>query len=209
MVKLTAPAMSLDASGSLGGTLTFAKWKGRNYARTLVKPHNPKTQSQTGIRAMFKFLSQLWTNVAALDQATWIERAAQTAIAPFNAFMSHNMNRWRSYLGPQADDAAAGTSGAAVTITGFTCTGGQRNAVIDGDVSATTNLIGIAIFRDDAEITTCDWSNCIAVAIPAGDGVWQYTDSPLVAGTYHYRARSIHDDGSMGVEVADATAVVT
>lgn len=209
MVKLTAPAMSLDASGSLGGTLVFAKWKGRNYARELVKPHNPKTASQTGLRAMFAFLSQYWTSVSAPDKATWLTRAAMTAISSFNAYMSHNMDRWRSYLGPVMADEDAGTAGAAITITGFTTTGGERLATISGGTSAQTNLIGVAIYRSAAEIVTSDWSNCVHIATVDGSGNFQWTDSPLDAATYHYRARSIHDDGSMGVLVADSTAVVT
>jgi len=32
MVKLNAPLMSLDASGTVANSITFAKWKGRNYA---------------------------------------------------------------------------------------------------------------------------------------------------------------------------------
>jgi hypothetical protein len=209
MVKLTAPAMSLDASGSLGGTLVFAKWKGRNYARTLVKPHNPRSASQTGLRAMFQFLTQHWTDVPALSQASWVERAAMTAISPFNAYMSHNQLRWREYTGPVEADEAPGTAGAAITISSFTVTGGERNAVISGGTSAQTKLIGVAIFRDTTEITEADWSNCVHIAVPDEAGAWQWTDSPLVAGTYHYRARSIHSDGSMGVLVADASDDVT
>ena len=43
MVKLGGPALSLDASGTVGGILTFSKWKGRPYVRTRVIPSNPKS----------------------------------------------------------------------------------------------------------------------------------------------------------------------
>lgn len=51
MAKVTSPLMSMDASGSLGGAITFAKWKGRNYVRQLVIPSNPQTSGQQDARA--------------------------------------------------------------------------------------------------------------------------------------------------------------
>ena len=58
MVKITGPMMSLDAQGTLGDAITFAKWKGRPYVRQRVIPSNPKTGAQLGRRAMFKFLTK-------------------------------------------------------------------------------------------------------------------------------------------------------
>jgi len=46
MAKVTGPLMSLDASGSVGKTITFSKWKGRNYVRQLTIPANPRTAGQ-------------------------------------------------------------------------------------------------------------------------------------------------------------------
>lgn len=51
MAKVTSPLMSLDASGSIAGALTFSKWKGRNYVRQLVTPANPQTSGQQEVRA--------------------------------------------------------------------------------------------------------------------------------------------------------------
>jgi len=51
MAKTSGPLMSLDASGSFAKTLTFAKWKGRNYVRHLVVPTNPQTTGQQNSRA--------------------------------------------------------------------------------------------------------------------------------------------------------------
>lgn len=51
MAKVTSPLMSLDASGSIAGALTFSKWKGRNYVRQLVIPANPRTSGQQENRA--------------------------------------------------------------------------------------------------------------------------------------------------------------
>lgn len=51
MAKVTSPLMSLDASGSIAGAITFSKWKGRNYVRQLVIPANPRTAGQQAARA--------------------------------------------------------------------------------------------------------------------------------------------------------------
>lgn len=50
MAKVTGPLMSLDASGSIASTITFSKWKGRNYVRQLTIPSNPSTGAQVAIR---------------------------------------------------------------------------------------------------------------------------------------------------------------
>jgi hypothetical protein len=51
MAKVTAPLMSLDASGTVAKTAVFSKWKGRNYVRLHVTPMNPNTTSQKVVRS--------------------------------------------------------------------------------------------------------------------------------------------------------------
>lgn len=46
MAKVTGPLMSLDASGTVGHTAVFSKWKGRNYVRVRVIPHNLRSAAQ-------------------------------------------------------------------------------------------------------------------------------------------------------------------
>jgi len=50
MAKVTGPLMSLDASGTVGKTATFSKWKGRNYVRLRVTPMNRQTSNQQDAR---------------------------------------------------------------------------------------------------------------------------------------------------------------
>jgi len=104
---VTAPLLSLDASGKVADALVFAKWKGRNYVRALVRPSNPKSGGQTGMRTMFKFLSQNWKNVSGIDQGTWDTLAEAAAVAPFNSYMQKNLISNRNFLPPtQAYPAA-------------------------------------------------------------------------------------------------------
>lgn len=53
MAKVTGGLLSLDASGTFGGAITYAKWKGRQYARIKGNPSNPKTEGQMTDRAFF------------------------------------------------------------------------------------------------------------------------------------------------------------
>jgi hypothetical protein len=46
MAKVTGPLMSLDASGTVGNTAVFSKWKGRNYVRLRVIPQNIRSAGQ-------------------------------------------------------------------------------------------------------------------------------------------------------------------
>lgn len=50
MAIVTAPFMSIDASGTFAGILTASKWKGRAYMRQRVDPSNPSTSGQKAIR---------------------------------------------------------------------------------------------------------------------------------------------------------------
>ena len=50
MAKVTGPLLSFDASGSVGNTATYSKWKGRNYTRLRVIPRNPQSDGQAEVR---------------------------------------------------------------------------------------------------------------------------------------------------------------
>jgi len=60
MAKLTGALFSLAASGTIADTLTFAKWKGIQYARTRVIPANPQSVAQQEVRGVFSTLNNLW-----------------------------------------------------------------------------------------------------------------------------------------------------
>ena len=47
MVKVAAPMLSLEASGTIANSMTFSKWKGRPYVRTRVTPALPGPQDST------------------------------------------------------------------------------------------------------------------------------------------------------------------
>ena len=92
MARLTAPLLSLDASGSIFGTLVYSKWKGLNYARLSVTPYNPKSDRQTGIRETMAWGVLYFTkgDYVAAEQKTWWNTYAEgTSMSGINRFMKY------------------------------------------------------------------------------------------------------------------------
>lgn len=208
MVKVSAPALSLDASGKLGGAMVFSKWKGRSYVRALVRPANPKSGGQVGMRSMMKFCSQEWAGLGAVPQASWDVRAEDGVISPFNAFCGYNQRRWRNFLAPTQDDPAAeaGTPG---TIINEAAAGGIRQITISFDVSVLADNWGAMIFRSPTGTFATTWSNCVQIIPAASAATFTWIDTPLVAGTYYYDLRAFSDDGVIGAEIGEFNAVAT
>lgn len=207
MVKVYGPLMSLDASGSLGNAITFSKWKGRNLVRTRVVPSNPRSGPQVGMRAMLRFLAQYWASLSTAIKATWAERAAATNISPFNAFVSANQSRWRSFKDPSKEDPATET-GVAPAAPTTTATGGIRQiqlSIVDG---AQIPDWGWIIFRSGTTGFTPAYSNCVAI-IPRVGTPTVHIDAGLVPGTYFYRIKGFMATGKDGTLEAEKTAAAT
>lgn len=60
MAKVTGPLLSLSASGTVAGTMTFSRWKGRAYVRQRVIPTYSNTTGQSKIRDLMTDLSVAW-----------------------------------------------------------------------------------------------------------------------------------------------------
>ena len=95
MARTTGPLLSMDASGTVGGSLVFSKWKGRNYVRKHVVPHNPQTALQTGVRSGMAFCSKWASSDKTTTKAIWQTKANNDKISPHNAFVKAFMMTWR------------------------------------------------------------------------------------------------------------------
>ena len=197
--------MSVDASGTVAKTITFRKWKGRNYVARWAKPSNPKAVKQVAVRSMLRFLSQDWVAVPGVDQATWEEAAASKKISPFNEFISYGMMRFRNGLFPSEayPAAVASTAPSAPTLV---ATGGTRQVSLAITEGATPPVLAWVIYRGAAAPTGV-WSEVAFVISPAG-AITTWVDTPLVAGTYHYKVRGCNLDGKAGaLSAADTTGI--
>lgn len=208
MVKLQAPCLSLEASGSLAGALVFSKWKGRPYCRTLVTPANPKSGGQVGMRSMFKFLSQKWAAISAANQATWETRADQLIASEFNAYMSYNQFRWRDFLAPSQMDPAETADTAPVEGT-LAAVAGVRSITVTQPITTANEGWGIAFFRGLVTAFDSAFDNLVGVIAVDGTNDVVLVDSPLEPDEYFYNIRSITEDGQLGSQSAEVDAIVT
>jgi hypothetical protein len=130
MAKAHGPLMSMGASGTLAGALTFSTWKGRPVVRSYAKPSNPKTTGQKAVRAGFKGLVALYKSEISDDQLVWKGIGTSMQITALNAFLSAGQKRFQAGESPQQlptivvgslitapSDGAAAKSGNQVTVT--------------------------------------------------------------------------------------------
>ena len=207
MARVTGPLFSLDASGQVGKSIVFAKWKGRNYTRKLVIPKNPRDPEQVGVRSMMKFLAPLWTAFAQGIKDTYNALAEAKQISGFNAYVGVNLDRWQVGKTPSQEyPAAEATTPAVITSAPLTGHDGYVTALITP--ATNTSIWGVAVYRSLTEITTPSWANCVALIQRIDETPFTFTDSPLPDGTYHYRFSQFNDDGIEGTVLADASVVV-
>ena len=208
MVKVAAPMLSLEASGTIANSMTFSKWKGRPYVRTRVTPANPRTPKQMGIRAVMAFLARQWANLTDAQQSTWEEKAKQTNVSPFNAFAGTNAFEWRNGHYPSKTYPAARSSSAPSAPT-VSVTGGQRQVAISITKTTTPPSWGYSIHRSTQSGINPSWTNAVALVAAAANGNATFLDTPLPAGTYYYVVKPFNEDCKDGAASAKQSATVT
>lgn len=195
MVKVFAPMMSLDASGTLGDAVTFSKWKGRNYVRERVIPSNPKSGAQVGRRAMFKFLSQHWTDCDTAEKATWQDIADAIVASPFNAFLKDNMEYWHNFLTPTQDAARSLVgNGSDNAITSAAWEENRVKLVIDG--TGLAQSWGIAIFAKLAGAVTPAVGNCVIIEVDSTVATHAFYWTPPSLGRWYFDSITFSVTGS-------------
>jgi hypothetical protein len=194
MVKLGGPAMSLEASGTIGNVLTFSKWKGRPYVRSRVVPANPKSDAQFGVRAMMKFLAQAWAALGASPQASWDLAAEARKISAFNAYQSANMKNWRDYLAPgKTNTLLRTTNAAAITATATVESG--RYGYSEITVGAGAGQWGAIVYLSPITGFSPAWNNARMIVPAAPGGDTPVFIGPLASGTYFLRFHTFSVDG--------------
>lgn len=92
MAVLTGPIMSLSASGTIAKTLTYASWKGIQYARTRVIPSNPQSTEQTKTRGVFAYLQDLYKFMPSIAREPWIAATVGIPMTPQNMLLQKNIS---------------------------------------------------------------------------------------------------------------------
>jgi hypothetical protein len=204
MAKVNGPLMSLEASGTIGGAITFGKNKGRNFVRVRTTPANPQTVAQTGVRANFAGLVALWkANTAALTTA-FKPLADQTQISAFNAFIGFNQKRLSQNRGP-ANNTAPTEVAPTANATGLAGTAAGKYVSLTWVQSIDANAWESAIYRKLGATPTGLRTELIAI-VPRGTQA--YLDGPLVAGSWQYVIQAQSINGGKFAVSAPITVVV-
>ena len=89
MVRVTGPFLSLDARGTLANTMTGSFWRGINYIRERVIPHNPKSTAQTAIRGVLTDGVSKWRFglISQVNKNWWNTYARGLGESGFNRYM--------------------------------------------------------------------------------------------------------------------------
>jgi len=205
MVKLKGQMLSLDASGTIAGTMTYSNWKGRSYAKRTTKPTNNSQTTQQAVRKTLTFLSQAWAALSAADKATWAANAANREILPFNDFIGYNVNRITDGRGLTKQHPAAETAYTGIIPTPTTTIYHSHieitSAVLPGNVPWYALL-----YRSAATGFTPAPSNLIG-CVPAYNAptLFMFRDVPPSRGTWYYRYASGNDDGTINLMPGELT----
>lgn len=205
MAKTQSGLFALGASGSIGGALTFASWKGRQYARRLVIPSNPNTPAQRSVRASMSWGSKEWAQLTAPQQLTWEPAAKAKNYLPFNAFISQGQLNMSQGLGFQVADPNVPVAAPAVaTVPSATGGKGQASLVWTDGVGA--QQFGYMIHALLGGAVTPSTQNIYGMADQGDQAI---IIAKLLPGTWHFKIVAFATDGEVSAATADFTAVVT
>lgn len=207
MAKLDGPLMSMGASGSIGGILTFGSNKGRNFVRQLVIPSNPKTPAQQGVRSMMQWAGKEWAQLTDEEQATWETLAQQFNISPFNAFIKTAMANWSNGFSAQSEDPAPTVATPAEEPTGVADTVTERRAEITWtDDAVGSDDFGVILYLSTTPGFTPGRDNAVKVI---DMGVESAITNTLVPDTYYYRLATFSKDGVISDVTAEGSFVIS
>lgn len=195
MVRVKAPLMSLDASGTVGKSIVFSSWKGRSYVRRHAIPSNPKSGLQVGIRSVFGFLTQHFAYLTPAELAIWKAQAEAKNLTPLNALIADGVERARRNLGWRSDPSDEDP----VEVnppTDLLATPQPGTAVLTWTPGAFPSATFCwAVYSSTLDIFTPDISNLVGV-VPYLQT--QITLRGLQAGTtYYFIVRGLSTNGSL------------
>ena len=208
MATVSGPLLSTDASGAIGGSIVFSRWKGRAIVRKIARPKVSNTVKQLSLRAMMRFLAQSWISLSAPDQLTWTLPSAAKKVSPFNAYIAENMRRWRNFQSPCTSFPAAGgeTPEFFPDVLAYP---GVRCITLQIDPGDTLPSLGYLLFRSTENVPGSFDTFIAAILTFGSNDPITFVDSPLLAGTYYYRIGHMMVGGAFAVDEVDYSETAT
>jgi hypothetical protein len=88
MAKVTGPLLSIDASGKIGESIVFTRWRGTKVVRQFVKPANPNTAAQQTQRGYLTDAIAKWVQeTPPVVQQGWRDFQAGQPISGVNEYV--------------------------------------------------------------------------------------------------------------------------
>lgn len=207
MALVKAPLFGLDASGALGDSIVFSKWRGRSYVRILTQPANPRSGLQVGMRSVFKYITQSWAGLTAGLKTEWEAEATADNITGLNAQVRACQKLARRNIGwiegpsessgttPDAITSLSGVAQPKTVVWSWTRPAGNK-----GDYTT-------AFYMATSTGFTADISNLVGVVDVA---IVTLTTFKLTTGTeYFARCREMNTDGEFGALATEASQTPT
>lgn len=133
MAKVTAPLLSLGASGQIGDGLVFASTRGVDYVRQKVVPSNPRTVAQQLTRTTFAFMREIWKLTPPRAKVGFEAFAQGTKATGMNRFVGENLRLLRGSPNLAPFLASPGAKGG-LAPNGVTIQSGAVSGEVDVDV---------------------------------------------------------------------------
>jgi len=172
----------------------------RNIISRRTRPHDTRTAAQIALRKTWVFCSYQWARFTPDERAAWI------VLKPRN-FFADMLKRWTLLHAP-AKLPDGSTDPSSITITAASATPSLRAIALGFTPSSATLLWGIVILRSTAEIVTPNPLTAIIFYPTKTANAVSYLDSPLLPGSYHYRAAAFESTGKLGPFSNDVFATV-
>lgn len=192
------PAMSLQASGTLGGILTFSHT--RRGAIVRAAQHLPRTSSiaQVNVQSMNRFLTEQWSSIATSDQQTFGPIAAAKNTTLYHGYLSHNMTRWRNNLGPTiVYPDSPGLQGGVFNV--FTGTPGVASIELYVDITTPESIWATIIRHQVGSSPSLTSKSAVRVNENPAPAPYSFTwlHSPLPSGNHYYRIQNFSLGGQL------------
>lgn len=113
MAKVTAPLMSLTASGSIANVLTMLHTNARQVAKRKSAPTGAASPFQTARRAFYQLAAADWRALDQPTRTTYQPAADAARITLYNAYMAARLATFATGLGILWDQGAAVWDGSA------------------------------------------------------------------------------------------------
>jgi len=206
MARLTAPLLSLGASGSIAKSIVYASWKGIPYARVHVTPANPKSAGQQEVRGVFATLSEMWKRMPQLARDPFVYAVRGLPLTARNKHVQLNVAalQGESDLNKLVMGVASGSAIPFVTAPGVDGTDGTITCTATEGIAPEGMTLSQAV---GAACLDGDPSPVLTVITTVGDkSSSPYTFVVTVAtdDTYQFACWPIYTRDSDGVKFAGA-----